>query len=187
MTDGQIAQRKNTAALNAMQAQRKSAYATAEAEAILLTQLAQAKGQTVDATKDFPVPELCGGFLRGASLNDCWDHGSSSLSGRARSAPMPRSSYPGLAHQSGIPARGSSQFCFRALTSSHTGRSPPDTGFPACRANFHVVLFQQYGADSLAHKAYGASGPPIFASKILLRSVTSPPVLGCSSAFCVWI
>jgi hypothetical protein len=54
---------KNTAALNAMQAQRKSAYAKAEAEAILLTQLAHAKGQTVDAAKDFPSPELCGGFV----------------------------------------------------------------------------------------------------------------------------
>jgi hypothetical protein len=54
---------KSTAALNAMQAQRKSAYAKAEAEAILLTQLAHAKGQTVDAAKDFP-PERCGGFLR---------------------------------------------------------------------------------------------------------------------------
>jgi hypothetical protein len=54
---------KSTAALNAMQAQRKSAYAKAEAEAILLTQLAHAKGQTVDAAKDFPSPELCGGFV----------------------------------------------------------------------------------------------------------------------------
>jgi hypothetical protein len=54
---------KNTAALNAMQSQRKSAYATAEAEAILLTQLAHAKNQTVDAEKDFPSPELCGGFV----------------------------------------------------------------------------------------------------------------------------
>jgi hypothetical protein len=57
---------KNTAALNAMQTQRKSAYATAEAEAILLTQLAHAKGQTVDAEKDFPSPELCGGFVYSA-------------------------------------------------------------------------------------------------------------------------
>ena len=54
---------KSTAALNAMQAQRKSAYAKAEAEAILLTQLAHAKGQTVDAAKDFPSPEQCGGFV----------------------------------------------------------------------------------------------------------------------------
>jgi len=53
---------KSTAALNAMQTQRKSAYAKAETEAILLTQLAHAKGQTVDAAKDFPSPELCGGF-----------------------------------------------------------------------------------------------------------------------------
>jgi hypothetical protein len=54
---------KSTAALNAMQAERKSAYAKAEAEAILLTQLAHAKGQTVDAAKDFPSPERCGGFV----------------------------------------------------------------------------------------------------------------------------
>ncbi len=54
---------KSTAALNAMQAQRKSAYAQAEAEAILLTQLAHAEGQTVDAAKDFPSPERCGGFV----------------------------------------------------------------------------------------------------------------------------
>jgi hypothetical protein len=53
---------KSTAALNAMQAARKSAYAKAEAEAILLTRLAHAKGQTVDAAKDFPSPDLCGGF-----------------------------------------------------------------------------------------------------------------------------
>jgi hypothetical protein len=54
---------KNTAELKELQAQRKSAYAKAEAEAILLTQLAHAKGQTVDAAKDFPSPELCGGFV----------------------------------------------------------------------------------------------------------------------------
>ena len=54
---------KTTAALNAMQTQRKSAYAKAEAEAILLTQLAHAKGQTLDAAKDFPPPEHYGGFV----------------------------------------------------------------------------------------------------------------------------
>jgi hypothetical protein len=54
---------KNTAELKELQANRKSAYAKAEAEAILLTQLAHAKGQTVDAAKDFPSPELCGGFV----------------------------------------------------------------------------------------------------------------------------
>ena len=54
---------KSTAALNAMQANRKTAYSKAEVDAILLTQLAHAKGQTVDAAKDFPSPELCGGFV----------------------------------------------------------------------------------------------------------------------------
>ena len=54
---------KNTAELKELQAQRKSAYSKAEAEAILLTQLAHAKGQTADAAKDFPSPELCGGFV----------------------------------------------------------------------------------------------------------------------------
>jgi hypothetical protein len=59
----QRAVEKSTAALNAMQTQRKSAYNKAETEAMLLTQLAHAKGQTVDAAKDFPSPELCGGFV----------------------------------------------------------------------------------------------------------------------------
>jgi hypothetical protein len=59
----QRAVEKSTAALNSMQANRKAAYSKAEAEAILLTQLAHAKGQTVDATKDFPSPEHCGGFV----------------------------------------------------------------------------------------------------------------------------
>jgi hypothetical protein len=59
----QRAVEKSTAALNAMQANRKAAYSKAEAEAVLLTQLAHAKGQTVDAAKDFPSPELCGGFV----------------------------------------------------------------------------------------------------------------------------
>jgi hypothetical protein len=59
----QRAVEKTTAALNAMQSQRKAAYAKAEEEAILLTQLAHAKGQTVDASKDFPSSEQCGGFV----------------------------------------------------------------------------------------------------------------------------
>jgi hypothetical protein len=59
----QRALEKNTAELKELQAQRKSAYSKAEAEAILLTQLAHAKGQTADAAKDFPPPELCGGFV----------------------------------------------------------------------------------------------------------------------------
>ncbi|MGA7235440.1 MAG: hypothetical protein WBY44_07160 [Bryobacteraceae bacterium] len=59
----QRALEKNTAELKELQAQRKAAYSKAEAEAILLTQLAHAKGQTADAAKDFPPPELCGGFV----------------------------------------------------------------------------------------------------------------------------
>jgi hypothetical protein len=54
---------KNTAELKSMQSERKAAYAKAEAEAILLTQLAHAKGQSPDVTKDFPSPEHCGGFV----------------------------------------------------------------------------------------------------------------------------
>ena len=54
---------KSTAELKSLQAERKAAYAKAQEEAMLLTQLAHAKGQTVDAAKDFPSPELCGGFV----------------------------------------------------------------------------------------------------------------------------
>jgi hypothetical protein len=54
---------KSRAELKSLQGERKSAYAQAQEEAILITQLAYAKGQTVDAAKDFPSPELCGGFV----------------------------------------------------------------------------------------------------------------------------
>jgi hypothetical protein len=53
---------KTRAELKAMQSGRKTAYSNMQEEAILLTQLAHAKGQTLDAAKDFPSPELCGGF-----------------------------------------------------------------------------------------------------------------------------
>ena len=46
-----------------MQGARKAACDQAQEEATLLTRLAYAKGQTVDAIKDFPAPELCGGFV----------------------------------------------------------------------------------------------------------------------------
>ena len=46
-----------------MQANRKTAYSKAQEEAILLTQLAHAKGQPPDQAKEFPSPELCGGFV----------------------------------------------------------------------------------------------------------------------------
>ena len=54
---------KNRAELRSMQSEGKTAYDKAQEEAILLTQIAYAKGQTVDAAKDFPAPELCGGFV----------------------------------------------------------------------------------------------------------------------------
>ncbi len=54
---------KTRAELKSMQSERKSSYVHAQEEAILLTQLTHAKGQTVDAAKDFPSPELCGGFV----------------------------------------------------------------------------------------------------------------------------
>ena len=58
---------KNTAELKSLQAARKAAYAQAQEEAILLTQLAAAKGQTVDAARDFPSPDLNGGFAYSAA------------------------------------------------------------------------------------------------------------------------
>jgi hypothetical protein len=54
---------KSTAALQSMQARRKEAYANTQEEAILLTQLAHAEGEKLDVEKDFPAPELCGGFV----------------------------------------------------------------------------------------------------------------------------
>jgi hypothetical protein len=54
---------KGAAELKSMQASRKAAYARAEQEAILLTQFAHAKGQPPDQSKEFPSPELCGGFV----------------------------------------------------------------------------------------------------------------------------
>jgi hypothetical protein len=54
---------KATAELKEMQATRKAAYAAAQEQAIFLTQLAHAKGQPPDQSKEFPSPELCGGFV----------------------------------------------------------------------------------------------------------------------------
>jgi hypothetical protein len=58
---------KNTAELKLMQAERKALYAIAQEEAILLTQLAQTKGQTLDPAQDFPSCESRGGFVYSAS------------------------------------------------------------------------------------------------------------------------
>jgi hypothetical protein len=49
--------------LKSLQAERKAAYDAAQQEAMLLTQLAHAKGQPPDQAKEFPSPELCGGFV----------------------------------------------------------------------------------------------------------------------------
>jgi hypothetical protein len=54
---------RNTARLEAMQAERKAAHAQAQEEAILLTQLAQSKGETYDPTADFPPTSKPGGFV----------------------------------------------------------------------------------------------------------------------------
>ena len=54
---------KNIAELKAMQAERKAAYALAREEAVLLTQLAHAKGQTYDPAPDFSPAESTGGFV----------------------------------------------------------------------------------------------------------------------------
>jgi hypothetical protein len=54
---------KTRAALKEMQSARKSAYEKTQQEAILLTQLAHLKGEHPDQAKEFPSPELCGGFV----------------------------------------------------------------------------------------------------------------------------
>jgi hypothetical protein len=54
---------KTRAALKETQSARKAAYEKAQQEAILLTQLAHAKGEHPDQAKEFPSPELCGGFV----------------------------------------------------------------------------------------------------------------------------
>jgi hypothetical protein len=54
---------KNTNTLQALQLERKAAYAQAQEQAIALTQLAEAKGQTYDPAPDFTPAELHGGFV----------------------------------------------------------------------------------------------------------------------------
>jgi hypothetical protein len=49
--------------LKSMQSERKSAFAQAQEEAILLTQLAHAKGETLDVATDFPAPRPANGFV----------------------------------------------------------------------------------------------------------------------------
>ncbi len=54
---------KSRAELKSLQSDRKSKHVQAQEEAILLTQLAHLKGEPVDQAKEFPSPELCGGFV----------------------------------------------------------------------------------------------------------------------------
>ena len=57
---------KNTAYLESLQAKRKAAHAQAQEEAILLTQLAEANGETYDPVPDFPSTEAVGQFVYSA-------------------------------------------------------------------------------------------------------------------------
>ena len=58
---------RNTARLEALQSERKAAFAAAQEEAVLLTQLAESKGETYDPAPDFPPSEPCGGFVYSAA------------------------------------------------------------------------------------------------------------------------
>jgi hypothetical protein len=57
---------KSTAELKAIQQERKTAYAQAHQEAVLLTQLAAAKGETFDPASHFPVGAYFGHFVYSA-------------------------------------------------------------------------------------------------------------------------
>ena len=54
---------RNTEAFDAMQATRQAAHAQAVQEAMLLTELAESKGEVYDPEPDFPNPEDHGGFV----------------------------------------------------------------------------------------------------------------------------
>jgi len=58
---------KNTAYLEALQAKRKASHAQAQEEAILLTQLAEANGETYNPEPDFPSTGTAGEFVYSAS------------------------------------------------------------------------------------------------------------------------
>jgi hypothetical protein len=57
---------KNTAYLETLQAKRKAAYAEGQEEAILLTQLAEANGETYNPAPDFPSTGAPGQFVYAA-------------------------------------------------------------------------------------------------------------------------
>jgi hypothetical protein len=62
----QRAVEKNTAHLDALQAKRKAAHAQAQEDAILLTQLAEANGETYNSAPDFPATSAAGEFVYSA-------------------------------------------------------------------------------------------------------------------------
>jgi hypothetical protein len=58
---------KNTARLKELQAERKAAYENAQAKALLLTELAESKGEVYDPAPDFPATGYFGGFVYSSS------------------------------------------------------------------------------------------------------------------------
>jgi hypothetical protein len=62
---------KNTAYLESLQAKRKAAHAQAQEEAILLTQLAEANGETYNPAPDFPSTGSAGEFVYSAPEIAC--------------------------------------------------------------------------------------------------------------------
>jgi hypothetical protein len=80
----QRAMEKNSARLQALQAERKAAHAAATQEAILLTQLAQSKGQPYDSAPDFTLhshpgfvysaPEIARLIARAHRLEEAGNH-----------------------------------------------------------------------------------------------------------------
>jgi hypothetical protein len=54
---------KNSASLVALQSERKTAFAQAQAEAMLLAEWTQSQGEVYDPTLDFPPSEYFGGFV----------------------------------------------------------------------------------------------------------------------------
>ena len=90
---------RNTADLETMQAKRKTAHAQAVEEAMLLTELAQSKGEPYDPAPDFPNPESCGGFVYASAEITRLIHRAS----RLEEAIMRRSAGPIHPH-SGFPA-----------------------------------------------------------------------------------
>jgi hypothetical protein len=63
----QRAVERNSAALEALQVKRKAAHEQARQEAILLTQLAESKGQTYDPAPDFPSTGSAAEFVYSAA------------------------------------------------------------------------------------------------------------------------